>query len=88
MAFTYQSGEQILPGDRVLLHGESGEVEIVADPLNNALSDADHWYLTEYGRGVTIREPEVFGRVFFSAPESEQDLRFVARAESATDSIG
>ena len=31
----YQSGEQIAKGDRVLFHGEPGEIELVADPLAN-----------------------------------------------------
>ena len=78
MGFTYQSGEEIRPGDRVLLHGEPGEVEFVADPL----SDPDNWYVTEHGGGVMVTEPKCFGSVFFSAPESNEDLEFVARAGS------
>jgi hypothetical protein len=82
MGFTYKSGEDIRSGDRVLLQGEPGEVELVADPLSNSLSDADNWYVTEYGGGVMIHEPKVFGRVFFSEPEKEENLEFVARGES------
>ena len=63
----YQSGEQIKPGDRVRLHGEPGEVELVAD------SD-------EHEGGVMVVEPKVFGRLFISAPVSQyEDLEFVAR---------
>jgi hypothetical protein len=79
MGFTYQSGEEIKTGDQVRLHGEPGEVELVADPLNTSLSDADKWYVTEFGAGVMIREPKAFGRVFFSEPENEEDLEFIAR---------
>lgn len=61
MGYTYQSGEEIKPGDRVLLHGEPGEVEFVVDPL----SDPANWYVTEYGGGVMILEPKVFGAGIF-----------------------
>jgi len=32
MPFFYSSGEEIRPGDRVLIHGEAGEIEFIADP--------------------------------------------------------
>jgi hypothetical protein len=45
----YQSGEEIVKGDRVLLHGELGEIERVADPL---VDDPEtKWYVKEYGGG-------------------------------------
>jgi hypothetical protein len=31
LPFTYQSGEEIKKGDRVLFHGEQGEIEFVVD---------------------------------------------------------
>ena len=65
--YFYQSGEQIKPGDRVRLHGEPGEVELVAD------SD-------EHEGGVMVVEPKVFGRLFIPAPVSHyEDLEFVTR---------
>jgi hypothetical protein len=82
MGFRYRTGEDVRSGDRVLLHGEPGEVELVADPLPQAPSNAGDWYVTEFGGGVMIREPKVFGRVFFSSPETEDHLEFVARAQS------
>ena len=65
MPFFYQSGEQIKRGDRVRLHGELGEIELVADPC---------------GGGVMVVEPRVFGRLFVPAPVSQyDDLEFVSR---------
>ena len=75
MPFNYQSGEEIKQGDRVILHGEDGEVEFVADPDR----DPDDWHVREYGGGVMIVEPRAFGRLFLSEPEKAEDLIFVAR---------
>jgi len=45
--FTYISGEEIKKGDRVMFHGEPGEIEFVADPL---ISDPQtDWYVQKYG---------------------------------------
>ena len=41
MPFFYSSGEDIRPGDRVLIHGEAGEIEFIADPAKNP----DDWYV-------------------------------------------
>ena len=44
MPFFYSSGEEIAKGDRVLLHGEPGEIELVADPAespDDLLEDPD-----------------------------------------------
>jgi hypothetical protein len=74
--FFYQSGEEIRLGDRVLLHGEPGEVEVVADPH----ADPNDWYVETYGGGVLILEPKVFGRLFVGDPVTDYDgLSFVAR---------
>jgi len=74
--FFYWSGEQVKPGDRVRLHGEPGEIEFVADPMD----DPDDWYVKQYGGGVMIVEPKVFGRLFINSPVSQyEDLEFVAR---------
>lgn len=62
MPLFYQSGEEIRQGDRVTYLGSPGEIEIVADAL---VGDAElDYYLEEVGRGVLIREPRVYGRVF------------------------
>jgi hypothetical protein len=81
MPFKYQSGEEIRAGDRVLLHGEPGEVELVADPAD-PLSDPHDWYIETHGGGVLIVEPKVFGRLFLTDTENGEDLVFVARANT------
>jgi len=79
MPFSYKSGEEIKQGDRVLLHGEPGEIEMVADPV----SDPDHWAGKEMGAGIMVVEPKVFGRLFISEPEGYDDLIFVSRQKDA-----
>jgi hypothetical protein len=75
--FRYQSGEEIKKGDRVLFHGEPGDIEFVADPL---IDDPEtEWYVKEYGGGAMVVEVKVFGRVFISHTEGNEDLVFVAR---------
>jgi hypothetical protein len=74
--FFYRSGQQIKPGDRVRLHGEPGEIEFVADRVD----DPNHWFVKQYGGGVMIVEPKVFGTLFVDAPVSQyEDLEFVSR---------
>ena len=74
----YPSGSEIRKGDRVLLHGEPGEVEFVLDGENNP----EDWPAQDYGRGVMIVEPKVFGRLFLREADigEYQDLVFVARS--------
>jgi hypothetical protein len=76
--FKYQSGEEIKKGDRVIFHGEPGEIEFVADKLTG--DPAIDWYVQEYGGGVMIVERKVFGRVFQTVTENQEDLVLVARA--------
>ena len=78
MPLLYRSGEQIKKGDRVLLHGEPGEIELVADPLD----DPKDWYVEQYGGGVMIVEPRTFGSLFVPNPQEYEDLEFVSRRES------
>jgi hypothetical protein len=79
MALTYVTGEEIRKGDRVLFHGEPGEIELVADAaIANLETD---WYVQEYGRGVMILEPRNFGRAFLSEPQAAEDLEFVGRRD-------
>jgi hypothetical protein len=74
--FFYQTGEEIKVGDRVLIHAEPGEIEVVADPLD----DPNGWHAKDCGGGVMIVEPKVFGRLFLPAPVSQyDDLVFVSR---------
>ncbi len=79
MALAFMTGEEIRKGDRVLFHGEPGEIELVADPL---VPDPEtDWYVREYGGGVMILEPKHFGRAFLPEPHTAEDLEFLARAD-------
>jgi hypothetical protein len=79
MPFTYQSGEVVKKGDRVLYNGEASEIELVVDPLTRDAETA--WFVDKYGGGVIILEPTVLERAFLSQPKDAQDLVFVARGE-------
>jgi len=58
----------------VLLHGNPGEIETIADPAENA----SEWLVKQFGGGVMVLEPKVFGRVFLTASE-HAGLRLVSR---------
>ena len=77
MPLFYMSGEEIKKGDKVLFHGEPGEIELVADP--EVTDPETDWYVQEYGGGVMIIEPKYFGRAFLPDPRNAEDLEFVAR---------
>jgi hypothetical protein len=60
----------------VRLHGEPGEIGLVADPEG----DPNDWFVQQYGGAVMIVEPEVFGALFVDAPISQcDDLEFLSR---------
>ena len=60
----------------MLYHGEPGEIELVADPAD----DPTEWYAEQFGGGVMIAEPKVFGRVFIPSPVCDDEhLEFVRR---------
>ena len=81
MPFHYQTGEEIKKGDRVLFHGEPGEIEFVATVLGeDAVLD---WYVQEYGGGVMVLEPKFFGRAFLPRTDNAEDLVFVSRRASS-----
>jgi hypothetical protein len=61
MPFLYSSDQEIRKGNHVLLHGEPGVIQFVADAANNP-----EWYVKEHGGGVMILEPKVFGRLLVS----------------------
>jgi hypothetical protein len=45
MSLTYASGEEIQSGDRILYHGEAGQVEFVAEPGDPETG----WYVEQFG---------------------------------------
>jgi hypothetical protein len=74
----YQSGEEIRKGDRVLFHGEPGEIEFVVEKL---IGDPTmDWHMKEQGPGVMILEPKSFQRAFVRDTENAEDLEFVSRS--------
>ncbi|MGC4086123.1 MAG: hypothetical protein QM736_29380 [Vicinamibacterales bacterium] len=77
MDLTYQSGESIQKGDRVMYGGNAGTIELVVDGLNG--DPETDWLFASHGAGVMLVEPIVFGRVYLSTPHDKEDLVFVAR---------
>jgi len=66
-----------MKGDRILYHGEPGEVEFIA-----AAGDPEtDWYVKEFGGGCMITASG-FGSVFLSSTAEAEDLEFVSRAAS------
>jgi hypothetical protein len=74
----YLSGEEIRKGDKILLSGHPGEIELVAV---NPDDPEEAWYIREFGGGVMILEATM-GRVFIDAAgvTDDEDLEFVSRA--------
>jgi hypothetical protein len=76
-SFTYQSGDEVRAGDRILYHGQPGEVEFVVATKSG--DPALDWYLDQYpGGGFMITAVE-FGSVFLTADNIDDDLQFVSR---------
>ena len=77
----YRSGQEVLPGDRIVYHSQLAIVEFV---VNEKTGDpAMDWYIDEFpGGGFMIRAPG-FGSVFITDIDDEQeDLEFVSRGEA------
>src|SRR5262245_4498631 len=77
MPLRYQTGLEIKKGDRVLFHGEPGEIEFVADPQKP--EPGTDGYLREHGAGVMVSESKHFGSAFIPEPQDEGELKFVSR---------
>jgi len=73
----YPTGEEIKKGDRVLLHGEAGEIDLVQDGENNP----EAWPEAKDGRGIMISEPKIFGYLFLKEADigDYEDLEFISR---------
>ena len=77
MSLRYASGDDIRLGDQVDYAGVRGEIELLADAA--APGASDDGFVKEFGSGVMVVEPKVFGRVFVAAPEEDTTLVLVAR---------
>lgn len=73
MRLTYQSGEAIMKGDRILYHGKPGEVEFIVEGTDPTKA----WYVEECGGGCMITA-KGFGSVFTDG--DDEALEFVSRA--------
>jgi hypothetical protein len=78
MTLKYHSGEEAMKGDHVLLGGEPGRIEFVADP--HIRTPDTLWYIEKFGGGIMISQLKLLGSVFIDNPESDKDLEFVGRA--------
>jgi hypothetical protein len=81
MPLKYQTGQEIIKGDRVLLHLNPAVIELVAtDPSD----PAQRYYVEEDGGGVLVREPGDSNLTFIPAEQLDdyEDLEFVARADA------
>lgn len=75
----YRSGEEIKQGDKVLFHGNPGEIEFVAcDPDDPETAS----YVQQFGSGIMVFDPNVSGRTFIPADQIEgyEDLEFLGRS--------
>jgi hypothetical protein len=73
----YTSGEEIRKGDKVLFHGEPGEIEFAVEKLVG--DPAMDWHMREQGPGVMVLEAKSFQRAYIRDTENAEDLQFVSR---------
>lgn len=65
-----------MKGDRILYHGEPGEVEFIADGTD---PETD-WFVKELGVGVMVTD-KGSGTTYISPPSRDwEDVEFVSRA--------
>ncbi len=79
MPLRYQSGEEVLAGDRILYASQQGTIEFVATAEDPKYA----WYVQQYGGGCMILVAP-FGSLFVSDPSNDEDLDFVSRGEDAS----
>jgi hypothetical protein len=74
----YLSGEEVRRGDRILFHGEPGEVEfVVIGVTGDASMD---WHVEQYPGGGVMIAARGFGRVFLPISSAiDERLEFVSR---------
>jgi hypothetical protein len=81
MPLKYQTGQEIIKGDRVLFHLKPAVIELVATDPNDP---AQRWYVEDEGGGVLVREPGDGHPTFIPADQLDdyEDLEFVERADA------
>jgi hypothetical protein len=73
----YLTGEEIKKGDRVLLHGEAGEIDLVVGGKNlDGENNPEAWPEAKDGRGIMISEPKIFGYLFLTRGRHQRLRRF------------
>ena len=77
MALVYQSGEEVKSGDRIIYHGDPGEVEFVIVSLTG--DPAMDWYLEKFPGGGFMINAKGFGSVFLGESDIDEDLEFLSR---------
>ena len=75
----YQSGQGIRKGDKVLFHGQPGEIEFVVERLVG--DPAIDWHMRQQGPGVMGLEPKHFGRAYIRETENAEDLEARGQTE-------
>lgn len=76
----HQSNEEIRRGDKVLYHGEPGEIQFVVEQLTG---DAEKdWLMSEFGPGAMVLEPKFYKEgTFVTDTENAEDLILVSRSD-------
>ena len=77
----YISGEEVRPGDRILFHGETGEVEFVVTHLTGDASM--DWYLEQHPEGGLMLTASGLGSVFVATNMIDERLKFVSRSNNS-----
>jgi hypothetical protein len=73
----YQSGEDIIPGDRITYAGSPGYIDfVISESTGDAALD---WHLKENPRGGVMIFAESCGGMFLPEPQNDEDLVLVSR---------
>ncbi len=76
-SFTYQSGEEVNTGDRIIYHGQPGKVEFVITGKSG--DPALDWYVEKYPGGGFMITAAGFGNVFLTETDIDEVLRLLSR---------
>jgi hypothetical protein len=77
---SYCTGQDLRTGDLITYHAESGHVQfVIVDPTGDPARD---WYLNQFPGGGVMIEAAGFGSVFIRVVDIDEQLQFIARAQS------